>query len=115
VGVGLTLGAGFEQPYHPHLSLYCIAMADFEGRLSSGWLTQVEQQNNDHGACSMETPRAHRDRAEECLAMAQHISDSNAAELLRAAAARHIVQATELEKQTIGSPPTDALKYKSPP
>jgi hypothetical protein len=44
----------------------------------------------------METPRHHRDEAQTCLELAQLMIDPHAARILRAAAAQHIVQATEL-------------------
>jgi hypothetical protein len=57
----------------------------------------------------MERARYHRDRAERCLEMAGHMSDRQAAEVLRAASARHFAQALELEKQarTVSDPTAD--------
>jgi hypothetical protein len=43
--------------------------------------------------------RHHRNQAERCLKIAQHMSDPLAANLLREAAARHFAQALELEQQ----------------
>ena len=55
--------------------------------------------------CAMETPRHHRDEAQTCLELARLMIDPHAARILRAAAAQHIVQATELD--TIeASPPS---------
>jgi hypothetical protein len=45
----------------------------------------------------MKTPRHHRDEAQTCLELAQLMIDPHAARILRAAAARHIEQATQLE------------------
>jgi hypothetical protein len=45
----------------------------------------------------METPRHHRDEAQTCLELARLMIDPHAARILRAAAAQHIVQGTELE------------------
>jgi hypothetical protein len=45
----------------------------------------------------METPRHLRDEAQTCLELARRMIDPHAARILRAAAARHIVRATELE------------------
>ena len=52
----------------------------------------------------METPRYHREQAEDCLELARLMSDPHAARILRSAAARHFEQASELEKLTVGSP-----------
>src|ERR1700730_19052336 len=52
----------------------------------------------------METPRYHRDQAEDCLELARLMSDPHAARILRSAAGRHFEQASELEKLTVGSP-----------
>ena len=45
----------------------------------------------------MKTPRFHLDEAQTCLELAGLMIDPHAAWILRAAAAQHIVQATELE------------------
>jgi hypothetical protein len=52
----------------------------------------------------METPRYHRDQAEDCLELARLMSDPHAACILRSAAGRHFEQASKLEKLTVGSP-----------
>ena len=52
-----------------------------------------------------DTPRDHRDEARACLELAQLMIDPHAARILRAAAARHMVRATELEAIDT-SPPT---------
>jgi hypothetical protein len=52
----------------------------------------------------METPRYHREQAEDCLELARLMSDPHAASILRSAAARHFEQASELEKLTVDSP-----------
>ena len=52
----------------------------------------------------METPRYHRERAEDCLELARLMIDPHAARILRSAAGRHFEQASELEKLTVGSP-----------
>jgi hypothetical protein len=46
----------------------------------------------------MQTARYHRDQAELCLQMARSMSDPQAANVLRASAARHFEQAIALEK-----------------
>jgi len=46
----------------------------------------------------MQTARYHRDHAELCLQMARSMSDPQAADVLRTAAARHFEQAIQLEK-----------------
>jgi hypothetical protein len=53
----------------------------------------------------VETPRHHLDEAHTRLELARLMIDPHAARILRAAAARHIVQATELEAIE-ASPPT---------
>jgi hypothetical protein len=58
-------------------------------------LTQVEQKAIKK---PMQTARYHRDHAELCLQMARGMSDPQAADVLRTAAARHFEQAIELEK-----------------
>jgi len=45
----------------------------------------------------MKTPRFHLDEAQTCLELARLMIDPHAAWILRAAAAQHIVRATELE------------------
>jgi hypothetical protein len=50
----------------------------------------------------MESARYHRVQAELCLEMARHLSNSFAAGLMRAAAARHFEQAVELEASSTG-------------
>jgi hypothetical protein len=54
----------------------------------------------------MQSARYHSDQAELCLEMARLMSDRHAADILCAAAARHLTQAIELEKQAVplGSP-----------
>jgi hypothetical protein len=47
----------------------------------------------------MQSPRYHSSQAELCLEMAQLMSDRHAADVLYKAAARHLTQAAELEKQ----------------
>lgn len=65
----------------------------------------------------MQTARYHRDQADLCLEMARHMSDPHAAELLRAAAARHFVQALdEPERSSNETPgaivgPTDRVDH----
>jgi hypothetical protein len=44
------------------------------------------------------TPRHHRDEDQTRLELASYLSDPHEAHILRTAAERHIVQATELEK-----------------
>jgi hypothetical protein len=46
----------------------------------------------------MQPARYHRERAELCLEIAGHMSDRQAADVLRTAAGRHFEQAIELEK-----------------
>jgi hypothetical protein len=48
----------------------------------------------------MTTARYHRDQAELCLEIASQMSDRNASDMVRAAAARHFAQAVDLEKLT---------------
>jgi len=57
----------------------------------------------------MQTARYHREQAKLCVEMAGHMSDRQAADVLRAAAARHFEQAIELEKQAqpISAPTAD--------
>jgi hypothetical protein len=57
----------------------------------------------------MQPARYHRERAELCLEMAGHISDRQAADVLRTAAGRHFEQAIELEKQAqpVSAPTAD--------
>ena len=45
----------------------------------------------------METPRSHREQAEDCLELARLMSDPHAARILRSADERHFEQASELE------------------
>ncbi len=45
----------------------------------------------------MEDARYHREKTEECLQMAGHMSDPLSANLMRGAAARHLARAIELE------------------
>jgi hypothetical protein len=45
----------------------------------------------------VETPRHHLDEAHTCLELARLMIDPHATRILRAAAAQHIVHATELE------------------
>jgi hypothetical protein len=52
----------------------------------------------------VETPRYHRDQAEDCLELARLMSDPHAARILRSAAGRYFEQASELEKLTAGFP-----------
>jgi hypothetical protein len=52
----------------------------------------------------METPRYHRDQAEDCLELARLMSDPHAASILLTAAGRYFEQASEVEKLTAGSP-----------
>ena len=73
--------------------------------MSSVLLTQVEKTKNDHGARFMETARYFRDQAALCLKIAQQMSDPQAAEDLRVAAAQRFARAAELEKQTGSSGP----------
>jgi hypothetical protein len=47
----------------------------------------------------MDDARHHREQAERCLELARHMSDPLAANLLHAAAARHLAQARDLEEQ----------------
>jgi hypothetical protein len=47
----------------------------------------------------MEDARYHREKAEHCLQMAGHMSDPLAANVMRAAAARHLARAIELEQK----------------
>jgi len=47
----------------------------------------------------MQSARYHCSQAELCLEMAHLMSDRYAADVLRTAAARHVAQAVELEKQ----------------
>jgi hypothetical protein len=63
------------------------------------------RQREKNWECAMETPRHHRDEAQTCLELARRMIDPHAARILRAAAARHIVRATELEALD-ASPPT---------
>jgi hypothetical protein len=49
----------------------------------------------------MQSARYHCGQAELCLEMARQMSDRHAADILCAAAARHLTQAIELEKQTV--------------
>jgi hypothetical protein len=57
----------------------------------------------------MKTPRHHLDEAQTCLELARLMIDPHAARILRAAAAQHIVRATELEamRMKLG----EALRY----
>jgi hypothetical protein len=54
----------------------------------------------------MQSARYHCSQAELCLEMARLMSDRHAANVLRAAAARHLTHAVELEKQAahVGHP-----------
>jgi hypothetical protein len=67
----------------------------------SGLLTQgqPEQEQTTAGHCPMDDARHHREQAERCLELARHMSDPLAANLLHAAAARHLAQARDLEEQ----------------
>src|SRR5437868_653337 len=47
----------------------------------------------------MEDARYHREKAEHCLQIAGHMSDPLAANVMRAAAARHLARAIELEEK----------------
>jgi hypothetical protein len=47
----------------------------------------------------MQSASYHCSQAELCLEMAQLMSDRHAADVLRTAAAQHVAQAAELEKQ----------------
>jgi hypothetical protein len=60
---------------------------------------QVKPKQSNRGASPMQSARYHRCQAELCLEMARLMSDRHAADALCAAAARHVAQAAELEKQ----------------
>ena len=58
---------------------------------------RLPRQHEKKWECAMEMPRHHRDEAQTCLELARLMIDPHAARILRAAAARYIVQATEFE------------------
>ena len=58
----------------------------------------------------MDHARHHCDYAKRCLEMARHISDPHAADMLRQAAARHLTNALELEKQAEAQGSSDPPK-----
>jgi exopolyphosphatase/pppGpp-phosphohydrolase len=92
----------------PRGRLFCNRNLGHEGQLSNGLLTQVEQESeNRPRECSRLEEAHHRDRAKRCLELARHMSDPLAANLLRAAAPRHIERAAELEN--VGGCPSVSL------